>query len=257
MPKFQTFKVPFVAITKANAQIVNSQIQSSQIYGGGTGVNAAPKGRFIGSIAYWKNKLSANYCYNTILELVKAVNASNVTRVSANDMQDIAEYIWNNYKTSQDLENALSKDPFNVVNNVKSPSNNHILYKIAEYPFKKNNGGKYYLSFATKFCQFASKILNAGYEYSKYDKIVAENLPTYIKNYLSKKDLLSSDMGNRKMPKDRFLASDKKAKTAGGRDKMYTVLYAEYCDYIDRIIAKVNQGITREEFDHIVWYTNK
>lgn len=236
---YQDFSVPFASITKGNAQTANSQIQSSPIYGGGTGVNAGPNGRFIGSLSYWQNELNTNYSYNTIFNLVKAVNAANVTRVSGAEMQIIADRIINNYKTKQDLKTALSQNPFYINGSVRDVKQNHILCVIAT-PIKMNNGNyRCNLSFASKLCQFASKILNAGYEYSKYDSVVSSHLPIYVNEYLC-------------------VQLDEKHFSMNGKDideKMKT--YAEYCEYIGKIIAKVNQGITREEFDHIVWYTNK
>ena len=41
----------------------------------------------------------------------------------------------------------------------------------------------YYLSFASKFCSYASSILGSKIAYSKYDKVVAQALPIYYQVY--------------------------------------------------------------------------
>ncbi|MBO4733823.1 MAG: hypothetical protein J5662_05015 [Clostridia bacterium] len=247
MCNFQTFNVggkDYVAITRHNSDMVECALLLDTTFRGGTGVSAKPKGRFLGSDAYWQDVIQKVKTFSDyekfIEELIETVDRVNVTHLSAavNGKAEMKKRIINKCKDLQSLKNALSKNPF-INGKVRDVDPNHILYKLAEPLPAQKGGTRSNVSFASKLCQFASKILNAGYEYSKYDSIVAKTLPVYIEHYLGVK-----------VAKRQF-SLDAKPFHA----KMQ--IYAEYCDYIDKIIAKVNQGITREEFDHIVWYTNK
>ena len=247
MFNFQTFNVDgkdYVAITRHNSDMVECALTLDTTFRGGIGVDAKPKGRFSGSNAYWQDKIQKIKTFTDyekfIEELIETVDRANVTHISAavNGKKEIKKRIINKCMDLKSLKDALSKNPF-VNGKVRDVDPNHILYKLAE-PLPATKGGmRSNVSFASKLCQFASKILNAGYEYSKYDSIVAKTLPIYIEHYLGVK-----------VARTRFSLDGKTFNV-----KMQT--YAEYCAYIDKIIAVACPGMTREEFDHIVWYTNK
>ena len=105
---------------------------------------------------------------------------------------------------------------------------------------------RFNLSFATKFCFYASKWLNAGNEYSKYDNVVAEALPTYYDYYKGNKP------GTTK--KSAF-----KLQSKMNLQERISV-YAKYSECIGEILSELkdlNIVLSREDFDEIVWYTNK
>lgn len=253
--KLSNFKAggnDYAAITRDNADIIECVLSYDKMYRKGIGVTAVPKGRFIGSDAYWQEKIAevkngACTYKDFIKHLVESVDRANDTHLNTaiNGRKEMAKRVIANCKTLSDLKKALSKNPFYMNSGVKDVDPNHILHKLAEPLPAKKGGIRCNVSFASKFCQFASKILNAGYEYSKYDNIVSKALPVYIDKYLHIKI------------SDRFFL------TGGKPFSEKTWKYAEYCDYIDEIRKKVNTGksqsqqISREEFDHIVWYTNK
>lgn len=252
LSNFNLGKKEYAEISRNNADIIECILSFDATYSGGTGVNAAPNKRFSGSLAYWQNWVNEIFAISSataqkkeykrfIDKLVKAVDQSNATHLTAaiDGRGEMAKRIIAKCITLQDLRNELLKKPFITNNGIENVDPNHILYELAGKLPDTKGGFRCNLSFASKFCQFASKILNAGYEYSKYDNIVSKALPIYINEYLGIK-----------VNGGYFL-------TGGMLLSEKTLKYAEYCDYIDKIIAKVNQGISREEFDHIVWYTNK
>ncbi len=248
----------YVAITRDNADIIECILSFDATYSGGTGVNAKPNKRFGGSLAYWQNWANKIFAISSattqekeykrfVDELVEVVDRSNATHLTAaiNGRGKTAKRITTKCKTLQDLKNELSKDPFIAKNGIEDVDPNHILHKLSEPLPSKKGSMRCNISFASKFCQFASKILGASYEYSKYDNIVSKALPAYINKYL-----------NIKYNSGYFL-------TGGKSLSEKTRKYAKYCNCIDKILEKVNAGksnsqqISREEFDHIVWYTNK
>ena len=87
------------------------------------------------------------------------------------------------------------------------------------------------LSFASKFCHYLCFYVFEGKKeqdnYSIYDKVIRKTLPLYTEYYgieVKKKDL-----------KD----------------------YEYYQNVIDTVIKKSNSGISRNGFDHLIWYSYK
>ena len=93
----------------------------------------------------------------------------------------------------------------------------------------KNEKGRRHLSFASKFCHYSCYHLFSGEEeqdnYSIYDRFVREALPFYLKKY---------KINNIKI-------TDKST-------------YKEYQQAIDAILEKADEKISRNGFDHLVWY---
>ena len=96
---------------------------------------------------------------------------------------------------------------------------------------KKGNKrvGRYNLSFASKFCHYSCFYLFPGRKeqdnYSIYDSVLRKAIPQYAEYYgLKIRDL------------------------------------SDYCEYqrtIDEIIKKSNSKISRNGFDHLLWYCYK
>ena len=88
--------------------------------------------------------------------------------------------------------------------------------------------GRRNLSFASKFCHYACFYLFDGKHrdnYSIYDSIVSKALPSYMERY--------------------------------GIEKKKFTTYAEYQEAIDEVIKKSRSGISRNGFDHLLWYCYK
>lgn len=103
------------------------------------------------------------------------------------------------------------------------------LIDILSAPTEINGKGRSHLSFASKFCHYSCYHLFSGEEeqdnYSIYDRFVREALPFYLEKY---------EIKNIKI-------TDKST-------------YKEYQQAIDAILDKADEKISRNGFDHLVWY---
>ena len=139
-----------------------------------------------------------------------------------------------------DLKRELNKD-FYI--NPKE----HLIGLMSEEMDAKKKNKRSNLSFASKFCAYASICLGTKLEYSKYDNVVASHLGDYLRLYLNDRSTKA---------KEYKYDSTKKNKSDDGLQ--YTVdIYILYYELIGNIISKAKQNnvqIDRNEFDHIVWY---
>lgn len=127
-----------------------------------------------------------------------------------------------------------------LLNDLKNPQRND--YKIIKdlseptHPIDKN-GKKYYprknYSFASKFCHYACFYLFEGQNeqdnFSIYDNIVAKNITKYASHY----NINMNDYKNI------------------GKD------YSSYIKLVDAIIKASGNQISRNGFDHLLWYFHK
>lgn len=127
---------------------------------------------------------------------------------------------------------------------------NHIITEIAAHIRAKrgNTSDRYNLSFASKFCAYAAKYLETQQQYVIYDQVIASHLWLYVDIYLCEKsDNKTFDFYSyreRQIKKNRPIDIRK--------------FYLDYSQKIEKIIDRVaSQGISKEEFDHIVWYCLK
>lgn len=190
---------------------------------------------YIGSTCYWVKRLqslmgetnsSENESeYASIIEfLIKAIDNENSTHLNSDGVgrEAVKERLIAAYGTPAQLIEALkNKDgKYTLLNLIATPEN------------EKNH-----FSFATKFCHYCAMFLFAGSEdedmYSIYDDVLKNALPLYIKYYLDKTvkpDELKTD-------------------------------YTKYIAYIDEVrnTARDEDGyiISRNGFDHLVWYYHK
>lgn len=176
-------------------------------------------------------------CLSEVIVEIDKINSTHL-EAGANGRNEMVERILSLCKNVDDLKRELLKE-FSVENK------DHILYKLTDKIKSKNRDGyRYNLSFATKFCSYASQFLELGDNYSKYDKVVAENLPFYVEAYL-----------NEKISKTHFLSKQNRRSI---EDKLN--LYVMYSDCINRIIKLLmerNINLSRSKLDHIIWYCFK
>ncbi len=168
-----------------------------------------------------------------ILIILRKINSENSTRVSLEDIGQIAYKIVNKYSDYNKLVDAL-KEPS------KSPKNcNYELIRIFCEGLQKR-----YLSLATKFCHYVSFDLFYGTDdadlYSIYDEVVNNSLKKYTDKYnieFDKKELANLE----------------------NWDEIRNY-YCNYQEVIKRIIesyGKSTEIISRNGFDHLIWYSNK
>ncbi len=109
--------------------------------------------------------------------------------------------------------------------------------------------GMYKPSFASKFCTYVSRYKWGLDNYSIYDSVLQDTIPYYAWNYLgeryvaTKKSTISIERGRKKSEKGRINT------------------YEDYHALIGRIIERINiikgLDVTREIFDHMLWYYYK
>ncbi len=190
---------------------------------------------------------------NLIFHILKKINKENSTRVSINNIKNMTKII--NEKCNKSIEKL-----FAILENINDG------YKlIGKLTVIKGNNENF--SLATKFCHYMCINYFDDSErrdnYSIYDNVVSENLPKYyefFKKELIKKDIKYNELPNTK--KDKLKARIKKVTSHEERENKYIEFYKEYQKLIDDIrevaAKKYNkQKISRNGFDHILWYTNK
>lgn len=216
------------ALTRKNADFIEAVVRLDSNYG---------KDK---TEIWFKKMLNGDNFKECLNEVIVEIDKINSTHLEAgiNGRNEMVERILFLCDNVDDLKRELLKE-FSVNNK------EHILYKLTDKIKAKNREGyRYNLSFATKFCSYASQFLELGDNYSKYDSVVAKFLPYYSEAYL-----------NKKITKNYFL--DKQNK----RDiESKLGLYSTYSDCINRIMELLradNINLTKSELDHIIWYCFK
>lgn len=207
--------------------------------------------------AYWFNEMLNSktihpyeYCLEKCIEIIDNHNSTHLeaTKDGRNNMKKI---ILGRCPSGEKLKKEVLVTPTtNGTNNLFFDLLQTMDHKTG---YKVNN-----ISFASKFISYARKYLNNNdTSFSKYDKVVAENLSKYQKYY--------ADDG-KKVSKSKFLnkSSDRRKLKTDIEKQRYTYeTYIKYMETIDDIQKNLidENGIkielTREEIDHVIWYTSK
>lgn len=246
------------ALTRKNADFIEAIVRLDSNYakdsyitnpdaGYDPEINAeSSNGKYCGSTAYWIDEMKKPNCNfrKCVLGAVIAIDSANSTHLEAavsgrKTMRDIICNKCNNYLDLIDILNT----PFEPTNH------NHLIALLTNKTISKKDGKvRFNISFATKFCAYASIFLNSKIQYSKYDNVVSDALPYYSEIYLNEhKDLKEykiNDNQRRKLDEE-------------GNFQYRLNVYSDYQKTINRIIEKLKSdgiNLTIEEFNHIVWY---
>ena len=191
-------------------------------------------------------ELKKSVSRKSIKKVVAAVNETNSTHLSKEGMDEITEIIEKFLGTPYDLDKLIDEIKKPIFKKGEKDFNEQCLfYKLCQ---KINSGEKKPKtsnpSFASKFYFYANKYLNDNSSFSKYDRIVAEKVAIYEQKYGA-------------------IASKSKKKyviPSGSQDVKYNG-YIDYLRAINRILEKLKEDpeneLTAEQFDNIVWYTNR
>lgn len=220
-----------VELTPRNVALIEAMIANDSNYLKGMDKNNKPKGKYRGSNSFWFNELksilvnkkTSSYSYKDIIfNAVCAVDSENSTHLNADGVgrDEITKRI-------------LNIEPSKLIAYLKEPEKTdfEIIDIISEitHPKDKKKKARINTSFASKFCHYACFYLFEGTKYqdnfSIYDNILKESIPNYAKMYgikCVKKHL----------------------------DKNYKL----YKQIIDNIIEKSGNKISRNGFDHLLWY---
>jgi len=232
-------EVPFqgktlAKLTQNNVAIVEAMICNDSAYIHSSDKNACPRYNtkkeivYGGSTAYWMNKLKMYLFENNneipyekiIKGAVEAVDRDNSTHLNADRCG--REEITNRIIQFGYLE---------LIECLKNPDyDNMKLFREISKMTSASSRARENKSFASKFCHYACFYLFEGTEnqdnYSIYDGILRETLPLYISffNIETKYDLED---------------------------------YAQYRSAVDAIRLKTEEPISRNGFDHLLWYYHK
>ena len=128
------------------------------------------------------------------------------------------------------------------------------LIGLITVPYEENKEN-YHYSFATKFCKYLC--LGFGKDIDKYyiyDNIIISNIDYYIEKYKLNKDEYSMKL--LKFEKQEYIKdNDKLIKISEKYKKLWICLEEIRKKAKERDSEK--QLITRNELDHIIWYSNK
>lgn len=209
--------------------------------------------KYYGSTAYWfaeMEKENSNF-ERCLMGAIISIDSTNTTHLEScvDGRKTMKERILNECKNVDELKAKLNKQFF-------TNKDNHLIAVLSPaIEAKPNKDGtartdRHNLSFASKFCAYASKFLETDFEYPKYDGVVAKNLPKYIEYYV----------GN-SVKKTEYKVSNSKDKQLTEEKKLeYRLdIYYHYFEVINKIINSLptDDKMTKEEFDHIVWYAFK
>lgn len=217
-------KGELVALTKSNVALVEAMIRHDSDYSDSGRVDKE-------SSAHWFVELKKNpKRYEEIIpKCVESVDKKNSTHLNADGVgrgelsQRIIDYGW---KSLQNFLKDTKQEKYSLINILSEKTQPKDLIK---YKARHN------FSFATKFCHYACYWIYEGKEeqdnFSIYDSVVSENLKKYAQYY--------GVAVPRKNTKD------------------YASYYAAYIDTLDAIIKKSGNAISRNGFDHLLWYYHK
>lgn len=216
-----------VILSQENVAKVEAMIKTDSSYIKGSDINNTS------SSAYLFSKLKSEInktnsltrlkenSYETICDVVCAVDRENSTHINADGVgrEEIADRI-----------SSLTINDFLAC--LKNPEKLELFNLIAsKTSYAKGKKHRTNQSFASKFCHYACYHMFYGEEtqdnYSIYDNVLKKVLPLYAERYgiqCKKKDLNN---------------------------------YSYYRLVVDEVIKKSNSKISRNGFDHLLWYYHK
>lgn len=224
-----------VALTIKNVGLVEGMLKLNSSYKKAGDINAKPGHGYKGSTAYWVNELRKEFSEKNVEGVVNAVDRENSTHLNADK------------KGRDDTRNRILKyDNFDSFESALLDTDNYpLITQIAEITTAETRA-RVNFSYATKFCHFMCFYLYKDEEkkdlYSIYDNVLARVIPDYAREYGVDKN--SSILIDGKL--EEYKKADDKA-----------AYYSAYQKLIEDIIRKGKEPISRNGFDHLLWYTNK
>lgn len=223
-------------LTRDNVAIVEAMIRNDSAYIHSTNINAKPEYntkneiKYGGSSAFWMTQLKKYlfkeptekaYSYKEIIKgAVNAVDRENSTHINADNhgREEIAERICN--FEQRELFKCLEKPDY---------ENMKLFNEIARVT-SAPKGARSNPSFASKFCHYACFYVFEGTEYqdnySIYDNIMKTVLPWYLAYYKIEQSFSLDD-------------------------------YKDYRTAVDKVREASGIDISRNGFDHLLWYYHK
>ena len=159
-----------------------------------------------------------------IENVVAALDRENSTHLNADGVgrDTISKRIYNEYESGR------------LFDLLKNPGKEYSLFKIIEKktePTDKTKNGRVNTSFASKFCHYAAFFIFEGKKeqdnYSIWDSVLRRTIPIYLEKY--------------KLETEKYNLKD----------------YVSYQKAIDDIRNAADEKVSRNGFDHLLWYFHK
>ncbi len=215
-----------VKLTPRNVAIAEAMIRTDSKYAKTWNPEEGPSNNYPGSTAFWMTELK-NYLFDRseyskkdiLREGIAAIDRENSTHLNADR---IGRTIV--------LDRLMGLTNNELIRCLRHPKETgYRLIKLIAEKTTEEKGGRTNLSFASKFCHYACFFLFVGEKeqdnYSIYDNVVRKALPKYLKAY---------ELPNYNLS-----------------------FYEEYQAAIDAIRAHDQYSISRNGFDHLIWYSSK
>lgn len=235
-----------VALTRKNADFIEAVVELDSNYRNDRDTN---------------NETSAAYCFKQMLiepnryeaylkNSIDVIDRTNSTHLEStiDGRKKMASIIKKYCPTPNDLKKAV------IVNPTKEKHDN-LFYELCVTMVNHKGDKANNLSFASKFISYARQFLNDNdTSFSKYDSVVSRKLSLYENIYVDRDvKIVNSKYQNKPSHRRELNDLDK---------QIYTYeKYLEYMAAIDSILdcLKKDNGIiiSKEEFDHIIWYSSK
>ena len=235
-----------VRITRHNVDMAEMMIHYDSAYRKTADPDAGPlfkrnhEMKYRGSSTYWMIQLKkyvithekTDYSYEDIIKyVVESLDSENSTHINSDNMgREVIEHRIVHFGVDRMLEGLKNPDGLELFDIIQQNTGKESQEK-----------GRHNPSFASKFCHYACMHLFDGTRYQDnypiYDNVICSVLPLYQRYYGTKKHTFSIYT---QTPDDRIPG-----------------LYREYTAEIDEIIEKSGAGISRNAFDHLLWYYHK
>lgn len=216
-----------VELSLDNVAIVEAMIQNDSAYLKSADKRAIPQNNkndkvvYAGSTAYWMTQLKEIIVDKKNINKFESVIAGAVCAV---DRENSTHLNADKCGREEITKRILNESPKGLVKKLRTADLG--LIDIISAKTKAKTRARTNLSFASKFCHYACFYLFEGLpeqdNYSIYDNIVKKILPRYVEHY---------ELPLRNLE-----------------------CYQEYQKTIDEIIAKSSSKISRNGFDHLLWY---
>lgn len=241
-----------IVISQKNAAKAEFAMNNDSVYIRAGDKTALPKGSYNGSSAYWFSHMRLSlfddkynqYSYEYIVKnVIAAVDRENSTHLNADKCgrEEMKKRIMNFGKendvelSKKKLKDCLDKGTLDLYERLREKTD---LSSYNNFSQKKYNPREN-PSFASKFCHYACFYLfedsDAQDNYPIFDNVVSKALPLYLKYY----NLPDGDWYDYKSYREKV----KKLQD-----------YSFYRQQIDAIIKASEVEISRNAFDHLLWY---
>lgn len=236
--KIPILTIDNVARVEAMIYMNSTYSNNSNEYSGNTSTNYFMRLREIIKQTNEKSlKDDENIAKTTIFKIITTLDNENSTHLNANTTKDAPDEEKGRFKIAKAILELEKEEFVNHLKDIEKSLEPNGLFRIIE---NKNTGGRKNTSFASKFCHYACFSLfddENKDNYSIYDTVIRMALPVYIKWH--------------KVNIENINYKNEYSKIKNVLDK---IDYKLYQSVVDTVIKASESDISRNGFDHLLWY---